>query len=334
MQVTVAICTWNRCELLRQTLEQLVCVDVPADVDLDVLVINNNCTDATDAVVGEFMQRLPIRCIFEPTAGLSNARNAALAAASGDYVIFTDDDVLLDESWLVEFDAAARAFPEATAIGGIIEPWFPVVPDPELVEAFPAWAGGFSGLDYKREPGPLPDGLCLWGANMAFKRARLGTLGFNPDLGFSPTSSVGSEEFDFQQRLRREGGDVIWWPKMKLRHYVSPSRLTSSYLLKYTAGKGAEFVLTNAVTPAPSWFGAPRWLWLLTFKALIASFRQAVMVSPGTSAPSTYSGPPPGPRAQRRARSLVYRRELAFLRGMIQGYRKAGKRQLATPNAR
>ena len=96
MHVTVAICTWNRCDLLEQTLRRLTEVVVPPHVTRDVVVVNNNCTDRTTEVASAFQDALSLRVVFEPTPGLSNARNRALAEARGDYIAWIDDDVLVD----------------------------------------------------------------------------------------------------------------------------------------------------------------------------------------------------------------------------------------------
>jgi glycosyltransferase involved in cell wall biosynthesis len=320
LRVTVAICTWNRCELLRQTLEQFTHAVVPADTTLELMVVNNNCTDATDAVIDEFRERLPMRRVFESRPGLSHARNAALSAATGDYIAFTDDDVLVSESWLVELEAAARAFPEAAAIGGIIEPWFPEPPDPDCMEVFSDLKHGFCGLDHHREPGLLPDTLSIWGANMAYRRAGIGNLRFDPNLGPSPTSTVCADESDFVRRLRAAGRCVAWWPEMQVRHYVIPSRMTLEYLLGFTAGKGAEQVLTSPAHSAPSWFGAPRWLWVALIRTYLGYARFAMRANHAGQPPLSFAGPI-SPLASRRVRALSWRRDLAFLQGMMRAYR-------------
>ena len=325
MRVTVAICTWNRCELLRQTLDQLTRVIVPVGMTLEIIVVNNNCTDATDAVIDEFRERLPVHRVFESKPGVSHARNAALAAAASDYIAFTDDDVLVSESWLVEFEAATRAFPEAAAIGGIIEPWFPESPDPDFMEVFRSLKQGFCALDHGREPGPLPEGLSIWGANMTYRRVGFGELRFNPDLGPAPTSTIGADETDFIRRLRAMGGRVIWWPKMRVRHYVLPSRMTIEYLLRYTVDKGAEQVLTGSIQPTSSLFGAPRWLWWALARTYCGYAWFSMRANDVRELPISFAGPI-RPRASRRVRALSWRRELAFLRGMMRGYRMRRKR--------
>ena len=90
MRITVAICTWNRAELLRQTLEGIQSLRVPRGLDWELLIVNNNCTDHTDAIIKTFGDRLPIRGLVEPEPGQSNARNAAARHATSDYIIWTD----------------------------------------------------------------------------------------------------------------------------------------------------------------------------------------------------------------------------------------------------
>src|SRR3954447_7341754 len=95
-KISVAVCTWNRCESLRRTLEVMTGLKVPDGVDWELLVVNNNSTDATDTVVRSFTARLPVQLLHERIAGLSYARNRAIQAATGDVMLWTDDDVLVE----------------------------------------------------------------------------------------------------------------------------------------------------------------------------------------------------------------------------------------------
>ena len=81
VHITVVICTWNRCELLRQTLEQMTRLVIPPRVRWSVVVVDNNSTDDTATVIESFGGCLPIRRVFEPTPGQSHARNAGLREA-------------------------------------------------------------------------------------------------------------------------------------------------------------------------------------------------------------------------------------------------------------
>ena len=86
---------------MRQTLESFTGLAVPAATDWEILVVNNNCTDQTDQVIQAYQDRLPVRRAFEPRPGLSHARNRAIAEATGDYILWTDDDVTVSPNWLV-----------------------------------------------------------------------------------------------------------------------------------------------------------------------------------------------------------------------------------------
>ena len=112
MLVTVAICTWNRAALLDQTLARMRALSIPTGTEWELLVVNNNCTDHTDSVIAKHTGALPIRRIAEPTPGLSFARNAALAAAKGEHLLWTDDDVLA-----VLLAGARSPFDELVAAG-------------------------------------------------------------------------------------------------------------------------------------------------------------------------------------------------------------------------
>src|SRR5258706_15464470 len=144
MDISVAICTWNHARLLDQTLSKMANLVIRPSLKWELLIIDNNCTDDTSAVVQKHTAVLPIRFILEPKQGQSNARNRALLEADSDWVLFTDDDVLVDPNWLATYEkAAADAGDDVVLLGGDIVPYFPEKPDPALVQARPMVGGGF-----------------------------------------------------------------------------------------------------------------------------------------------------------------------------------------------
>jgi glycosyltransferase involved in cell wall biosynthesis len=294
MMVTIAICTRNRCDLLRQTLESVAQSAIPDGVSFEVLVVNNNSPDATPAVVEEFRDRLPVRMVVEFTLGASAARNRCLDEAEGEWVLFTDDDVQVGDRWVSTFVAAVAEYPDAAVVGGAIEPWFVEPPDPVLADVFPELQRGFCGLDNGVPTGLLLPNLPVWGANFAVRRDWGRRLRFDPALG--PPHSSG-EETDLVRRIRREGGRVLWVSGMPVRHYVEPRRTTLAYLRGYRATAGAAFVRLDGLPAAPSFRGAPRWLWRKTVESYAAYLAWRAMGS--------------------RRRALTYLREHDFYRGML-----------------
>ena len=152
MRLTVALCTWNRCELLRQALEGMTRLDIPLGVDWELLVINNNCTDATDQVIEKYAPKLPIRRLFEPKPGLSNARNAAVREAQGEYILWTDDDVLVDKGWVTAYVKAFQRWPKAAFFGGPVRPWFATPPPGWLRRVWSRVADMYSIRDLGTHP--------------------------------------------------------------------------------------------------------------------------------------------------------------------------------------
>ncbi len=274
----VAICTWNRCALLRQTLGGLTELQIPQDIEWELLVVNNNCTDATDEVVDEFIRALPVRLVHEPVAGLSNARNRAVAECHGEYLAFLDDDVLVDSQWLNALLDATQRFPGAATFGGPVAPWFPVQPDPELFAAFPAIRNGFCGIDHHLPLGSLPPRCRLTGANMAFSSRAIRGLTFDPALGVNQSSLGGGEETAFISALRGRGGEVVWVPDMKVRHYVDPARMELGYLIRLSRDRGRSGIREKGIPVGRRVAGVPGRLWL---QLLQSGFKAVAMFCAG-----------------------------------------------------
>src|SRR6185503_14772930 len=97
--LSVIICTRDRASLLDRCLQRFK--ETPSD-GLELIVVDNNSSDDTKAVVQEFAESasFDVRYIFEHRTGLSHARNRGIAEASGSIIAFTDDDCLVDHQWV------------------------------------------------------------------------------------------------------------------------------------------------------------------------------------------------------------------------------------------
>lgn len=261
--MTVAICTWNRHELLRQTLEDMTHLAVPADVSWELLVVNNNCTDATDEVIAAYSERLPIRRLFQPVPGLSNARNLASLEASGSYVIWTDDDVLVSPDWLQEYVTAFEQHPDASLFGGPIRPWFPNSPPKWLEDSWTLVANAYAAVDYGSEILPLTFQRVPFGANMAIRADCVRLYPYRPELGVRPGSRMGGEETDVFRRALADGHAGWWIPTAGVRHYIPAGRQTKRYLRDWFHAYGQFLGLYDPTTANTNFnfLGRPRWLW-------------------------------------------------------------------------
>jgi len=259
MTISVAICTWNRCESLEKTLERMAAMSVP-DFQWELLVVNNNGTDRTNQVCEQFIGRLPIRLLQEPTPGQSYARNLAIREAKGDQIAWTDDDVLVDANWLTEI---ARAFPthEADFVFGPSEPeWSGAVPD---------WysnrlRGNFAVLDYgpsafvvssKDQP--------FYGLNFAGTRSAHEELGmFRTDFGLKGKEGGVGEDVDLFERAFKRGMRVVYEPSIRVRHMIPAARATKAYQRRHIWRVNRTYYRhLGEMFPAVPWFlGLPRFM--------------------------------------------------------------------------
>src|SRR4029450_8136983 len=91
--VSIIICTRNRAESLKPTLESIGRASIPQGWNVELLVVDNGSTDHTKSVLNEtVMTNVTLRCVYEKTPGLSNARNAGIRETTGEIILFTDDD--------------------------------------------------------------------------------------------------------------------------------------------------------------------------------------------------------------------------------------------------
>ena len=259
--LTVAICTWNRSALLERTLTSIADTHVPRGLEWEVVVVAKRCTDDSAAVATRAAERLPLRLVTEEALGLSHARNAAMAAAAGEYIVWVDDDVLVGAHWLAAYARAVRAHPDADFFGGPIEPWFAVTPPAWLVAALPIVGNALSLLDYGADRLTLDHDHLPFGANFAIRTAVQRRYGYDPRLGRRGGDMRAGEETAVLLRVLAEGGRGIWVPDAALRHYVPAERQTRQYLRRYYFNNGASHSLGGYGESSRAFLGRPLWLW-------------------------------------------------------------------------
>lgn len=270
MKVTVAICTWNRAKLLDQTLERMHSLRIPEGVEWELLVVDNNSTDDTAEVVARHADRLPLTRLVERKQGLSHARNCAVDAASGELLVWTDDDVLVDDAWLAEMVRAAQAWPDASYFGGRIDPWYESPPPAWIERNIARLEGVFVIRDLGPDERPLRAGEHIFGANMTFRTAVLRQRPFNPELGRVGANLISGEETSYIADLARAGHVGVWAPAARLQHFIPRQRMTRSYVWRHIAGVArSESRLNGDLPTGREFLGAPRWLYRAYAAALV-----------------------------------------------------------------
>lgn len=263
MKVTIAICTWNRAAMLGDTLLSLTKMDVPPQLEWEVIVVNNNSSDATDHIISSFNGLLPIRRIFENQPGLSNARNAAVSVFTGDYILWTDDDVLVEPVWLRSYVAAFKRHPDSAVFGGPIKPYFEHNPPQWLIDGirYVPEAFGIRNLS-PVETQLVPQSQQFpFGANFAIRRAEQMAFPYNPAIGRSPSNAfLGGEEIQVMSGIMAAGHSGWWVPNSIVSHRIRAEQLQLDYVKKFYVGVGRWMGLSDREIKYPTIMGYPRWM--------------------------------------------------------------------------
>ena len=242
VKYSVVIATYNRAVDLAATLESLagLCPDAP----WEVIVVDNNSSDDTRQVVAAAASGFPteLRYVFERQQGRSPALNTGIAAARGEIIVTTDDDVRVPADWLT---AAARGLDqlEADYVGGRVRPIWGA--------PRPAWLPDRGGrlwavvalLDYGDVPREFGTRVPL-GVNMAFRRRALETAGLlDPDTGRKAGTLLGQEIREWCIRARRAGIRGFYVPDMIVEHVIPAERLTKAYFRRWFYWRGISRAL-------------------------------------------------------------------------------------------
>ncbi|MET0415369.1 MAG: glycosyltransferase, partial [Actinoplanes sp.] len=219
--ISVVVTTCEASPTLLHTLASLAAQTHPP---LEVIVVDNR--PATSGVA-EFLLRNgvdDVRLIEEPLPGLSRARNAGLAAARGELVAFTDDDVEVDPRWL---DALSRPFDDTAVacVTGLVLPLELQTPAQFWFEQFGGFSKGFTqrrfDLVEHRDASrlyPYAAGVFGTGANAAFRTSTLRSIGgFDEWLG-AGTPARGGEDLDIYLTVVRSGWTLVYEPAALVRH--------------------------------------------------------------------------------------------------------------------
>ena len=233
--ISVIICTRNRSQSLKRTLESIRQLSCPVDVSWEVVVVDNNSSDDTKAVIDSVGETsgLDVHYVFEPNRGISNARNAGLRHARGEVIAFTDDDMILDSAWLLHI--AEEVSKETT-----IPVFFGQTHTMRPGQARIAIKEGDADETYVFPCDPNAPGSSN---NMMFRSSLLSSIGyFDTTLG-AGTTIGNSEDTDFNYRIFRSGAMIRYCPRILAYHdhdRLSPSAVRSIVFV-YGRGRGGFY---------------------------------------------------------------------------------------------
>ena len=246
-RVSVVVCSYNAAATLEACLASLVRLNYP---DYEVILVDDGSTDHTAHIAARYPQ---VRYLPQPNRGLSAARNAGLAAATGKIVAYTDADCMAEPDWLEQLVLRMRS-QSVEAMGG---PNIPPAGDGWVARVVAASPGGPSHVmltDTTAEHIP--------GCNMAFNRQRLLALG-----GFDPRFRQAGDDVDICWRWLNAGWDIGFAPAAVVWH---KRRRTVKAYLRQQAGYGrAEGMLMQKYPERFNRLGGSRWRGIIYGEAAV-----------------------------------------------------------------
>ena len=262
MNLTVILCTYNRCESLEKALRSVAVSILPENVTWEVLVVDNKSIDGTRAVVESFCRQFPsvFRYLYEPNQGKSNALNSGIREARGDVLAFLDDDVVVKADWLKNLTAPLQST-EWSGVGGRIIPGQQFEP-PRWIPLHERYAlAPLAMFDLGQKAGELSE--APFGTNMAFRKSVFEKLGgFRTDLGPQPGSAIRSEDTEFGLRVLHDGQRLWYEPSAVVYHSLPANRLKKQYFLDWWHDKARADIRTAGVPTDTKWYfaGVPLYL--------------------------------------------------------------------------
>ncbi|ESA36049.1 glycosyl transferase [Leptolyngbya sp. Heron Island J] len=245
---TVVIPTYNGAQRLPRVLDALRS-QIITDLTWEILVVDNNSTDTTAAVVKQYqsnwLDAVPLRSVTESRQGLAYARQCGVETADGLWVGFLDDDTAPDQNWVMAAYGFGEQHPRAGAYGGQIHGEFEV-PPPENFERIKSFLAikerGPEPHLYQPEVLILPPGAGLVIRKQAWLEAVPAQL---------QRTTRGGNDFEISICMHRQGWEIWYNPEMHIYHHIPKKRLEREALISLSRTVGScicELRLINVST--------------------------------------------------------------------------------------
>ena len=240
-KASVAIASIGRDTLL-DTLNSIAAARRPDGMELDVLIADDSRDGAaTKLVAAHPVKGLNVTCLAVASSNISTARNALLAAATGDWLIFVDDDEWVEPDWLERLFACQEDFSADVVVG-------PVYPD--YPQETPAWLKAANPLymDWGARGKRIYTGR---GGNTLVNLQLIRSLELTFDEAYGRT---GGEDTIFFGQAAERGARIFVTDDAIAREHVPAERLTQSYILSRAVRSGQSYgQMRLARHPDPLW---------------------------------------------------------------------------------
>lgn len=232
-KVSVIICTYNRINLLKKTIQSVLEQDFQ---EWEMIVVNNNSNDGTDEYVQNVAGKEPrLKYVLETKQGLSYARNCGAELAQTNILAYLDDDEEAEQDWVQNIYETFQNVPNLGVLGGPM-----VLQDKEKIKwwispKMYSILGDFQ-LESTEDMFDLGDNSIVGGNMTVAKEAWERIGGFAVEQGRKGSVLLADEDVIICKEAYKLGYRIVYNRKAGIRHALIPERMVSSYFFRNARG--------------------------------------------------------------------------------------------------
>ncbi|NLR92505.1 glycosyltransferase [Flammeovirga agarivorans] len=232
--ISLIICCFNSEKTIEVCLEAIKRQKNLQNIKFEVLLIDNNSTDRTvekaQKLWGDFS--MPLKIVKENKQGLLYAKLKGCKKASYDLLGYIDDDNILHDDWVQKSISFMNLNHDCGVSGGENFPFYKITPPNWFSKYEKHYAVGKQGSQLSEDVTETRG--FVWGAGMVIKKDIINKgleRGFSfVNVGRTSTSLSSGEDVEFCWLVRKLGKKVFYNGDQKLKHMISPNRMTWDYL--------------------------------------------------------------------------------------------------------
>lgn len=203
-------------DTIEKTVESILAATIPDDTTVTLVLVENGKKQRYKQIFKSMGGSFPIGIcyLYHPKTGKSKALNVAIKAFdNNDFILFTDDDIVVNSEWIVKYSRAVKKSSGNFIFGGASKCYFEKKPSPDIAHLLPISARGTSDSFFKK------DSRLFLGCNWGCYSDSIVRVGFF-DEHLGPGTNATGQESDMQRRLMQIGFYKCIVPDNYVIHYV------------------------------------------------------------------------------------------------------------------
>jgi len=238
MKLSIIIPTFNRSELLKNTLQSIY-LQTFSQNDFEVLVIDNGSKDNTKEIVESFKTKIKnLSYFYESEPGLHVGRHKGLQKSKAEILVYADDDIEAFPTWLEGIWESFQT-ENVMLVGGKNLPKYGIEP-PEFIKILWSKKNEYGNCVAYLSILNFGDDLLIinpsyvWGCNFSIKKQIiLDAGGFHPDsVPENLLKYRGDGESYISRYIHKKGYITLYNPKASIYHVVTADRMKTDYFYK------------------------------------------------------------------------------------------------------